>query len=107
MSLRRRSPRPIAGALDGMRRTWEPDTPVARVQTTWNAMSEVWREVVGEYVAERATPRKVANGVLTVSCSESVVADTLSLEAADVLSRLNERLDGDPIVRLRCVTSGA
>ena len=107
MTLRRRSPRQIAGALDGMRRAWEPDTPVARVQTSWSALADVWTEVVGAYVAERATPRNVAGGVLTVACSESVVADTLSLEATDVLSRLNERLDGDPIVRLRCVTTGA
>ncbi len=106
MSFRRRAPRQIAGALDGMRVAWEPDTAVAKVQSTWDALSDVWQEVVGEYVAARATPAKVANGVLTVKCSEAVVADTLTLESGDVLERLNQRLSGDPITRLRCVTTG-
>jgi hypothetical protein len=42
--------------------------------------------------------------VLTVSCSESVVADTLQLESERVLERLNGQLEGDPITRLKCVT---
>lgn len=107
MSLRRRSPRQIAGAIDHMRREWEPDTPMARVQSTWSGLAEVWEEVVGEYVAARAKPVRVANGTLTVACSEAVVADTLTLEAAEVLARLNGQLQGDPIARLRCVTSGS
>jgi predicted nucleic acid-binding Zn ribbon protein len=90
-----------------MRETWQPDTPVAKVQSAWDALAGVWAEVVGEYVADRARPAKLTNGVLTVRCSESVVADTLTLESQDVLERLNQRLSGDPITRLRCVTTGA
>jgi predicted nucleic acid-binding Zn ribbon protein len=89
-----------------MRGAWQPDTPVAKVQSTWDALSGVWAQVVGEYVADRATPAKVSNGVLTVRCSESVVADTLTLESQDVLKRLNEHLGGDPIARIRCITTG-
>jgi predicted nucleic acid-binding Zn ribbon protein len=89
-----------------MQEAWQPDTPVAKLQSTWDALSSVWAEVVGEYVADRAEPSKVTNGVLTVRCSESVVADTLTLESEDVLTRLNERLSGDPIMRLRCITTG-
>lgn len=106
MSFRRRAPRPISGALEGMRGTWQPDTPVAKVQSTWDALSSVWTQVVGEYVADRATPSRVTNGVLTVRCSESVVADTLTLGSQDVLKRINERLGGDPITRIRCITTG-
>jgi predicted nucleic acid-binding Zn ribbon protein len=90
-----------------MRGAWQPDTPVAKVQSTWDELSGVWAQVVGEYVADRATPAKVSNGVLTVRCSESVVADTLTLESQDVLKRLNEQLGGDPIVRIRCITTGS
>jgi hypothetical protein len=89
-----------------MRGLWQPETPVAKVQGTWDALAGVWPQVVGEYVAARAKPVKVTGGVLTVRCSEAVVADTLNLESEDVLSRLNEHLSGDPITRLRCVTSG-
>jgi predicted nucleic acid-binding Zn ribbon protein len=89
-----------------MRGAWQPDTPVAKVQSTWDALSSVWAGVVGEYVADRAEPSRVSNGVLTVKCTESVVADTLTLESQDVLKRLNERLSGDPITRIRCITTG-
>lgn len=106
MTFRRRAPRPIGNALDGMRQAWQPDTPVAKAQSTWDALSSVWGQVVGEYVAERARPSKVTGGQLTVRCSEAVVADTLTLESRDVLERLNERLSGEPITRLRCITTG-
>jgi hypothetical protein len=90
-----------------MRGAWQPDTPVARVQSTWDGLADVWPEVVGDYVADRAEPATVMNGVLTVRCSEAVVADTLTLESQDVLQRLNERLGGEPITRIRCITTGA
>jgi hypothetical protein len=89
-----------------MRGAWQPETAVAKVQGIWDTLAEIWPEVVGGYVAERAQPVKVTGGVLTVRCSEAVVADTLSLESEEVLSRLNEHLGGDRITRLRCVTSG-
>jgi hypothetical protein len=107
VTFRRRAPRPISSALEGMRGAWQPDTPVARVQSTWDGLADVWPEVVGDYVADRAEPATVMNGVLTVRCSEAVVADTLTLESQDVLQRLNERLGGEPITRIRCITTGA
>jgi hypothetical protein len=107
LSFRRRSPRALSGALERLQGEWQPDTPAARVQSAWSSLADVWEEVVGSYVAQRAEPQRVAGGVLTVRCSESVVADTLNLESADVLARLNGRLEGDPITRLRCVTGSS
>ena len=107
MSLRRRSPRPIAGALATMRGTWQPPSPLGRAQTAWNEIGRVWEEAIGEhgsYIVERTRVVSLRAGVLTVSCSEAVVADMLTLEATQVLGRLNNRLEGDPIVRLRCIT---
>jgi predicted nucleic acid-binding Zn ribbon protein len=106
MSHRRRAPRPVSGPLDALRGGWQPDSPVARVQTTWSSLGEVWASVVGEYVAARAQPASVTAGVLTVRCSEGVVAEELNLQSEDVLARLNERLGGDPVTRLRCVMGG-
>lgn len=107
MSLRRRSPRPIAGALEAMRSAWQPASPLGRAQTVWDEIGRIWTEVLGEhgtYIVERTTPVSLKAGVLTVRCSESVVADTLELESARVIERLNERLEGDSVRRLRCVT---
>jgi predicted nucleic acid-binding Zn ribbon protein len=58
----------------------------------------------GPYIVERTSVVSLRAGVLTVSCSESVVADTLQLESERVLEQLNSQLEGDPITRLKCVT---
>jgi predicted nucleic acid-binding Zn ribbon protein len=92
-----------------MRGNWQPVSALGRAQTAWDEVGRVWADVVGEhgtYIVERTTLVGLKGGVLTVSCSEAVVADTLGLESERVLMRLNERLAGDPIMRLRCVTGG-
>jgi predicted nucleic acid-binding Zn ribbon protein len=107
MSLRRRSPRPLAGALEAMRGNWEPVSPLGRAQTAWDEIGRVWEEVIGAhgpYIVERTEVVSLNGGVLTVRCSESVVADTLELESERVLERLNGRLAGAAITRLKCVT---
>lgn len=107
MSLRRRSPRPLSGTLDAMRGDWQPASPLGRAQTAWDEIGRVWEDVIGahgSYIVERTKVVSLRAGVLTVSCSESVVADTLELESERVLERLNSRLSGESIKRLRCVT---
>jgi hypothetical protein len=107
MSPRRRSPRPIAGALEAVRGSWQPPSPLGRAQTAWDQIGRVWAEVIGAhgpYIVERTSVVSLNAGVLTVRCSESVVADTLQLESGSVLERLNSQLEGDPITRLKCVT---
>ncbi|MDE3130460.1 MAG: DUF721 domain-containing protein [Acidobacteriota bacterium] len=107
MSARRRAPRPIAGALQTLRGAWQPASPLGRAQTAWDQIERVWIEVIGAhgpYIVERTRVVHLKAGVLTVSCSEAVVADTLQLESERVLERLNSQLDGDPVERLKCVT---
>ena len=110
MSLRRRSPRPIAGALETMRGSWQPSSPLGRAQSAWDEVSRAWTEVIGAhgpYIVERTKVVSLRAGVLTVSCSESVVADTLAAESERVLELLNGQLEGDPITRLKCVTGSS
>lgn len=107
MSHRRRSPRPISGALDQVRGTWQPASPLGRAQTAWDEIGRVWAEVIGAhgpYIVARTSLVSLKAGVLVVSCSESVVADTLQLESERVLEQLNSQLEGDRITRLKCVT---
>jgi len=107
MSPRRRSPRPIAGALERARGGWQPPSPLGRAQTAWDEIGRVWAEVIGAhgpYIVERTSIVDLRAGVLTVRCSEAVVADTLQLESERVLESLNRQLEGDPIRRLKCVT---
>ncbi|MGH2860943.1 MAG: DciA family protein [Solirubrobacteraceae bacterium] len=107
MSLHRRSPRPITASLEAMRGSWQPPSALGRAQTAWDEIGRVWAEVIGAhgpYVVARTSVVSLRAGVLTVRCSESVVADTLQLESEQVLERLNSQLEGDPITRLKCVT---
>jgi predicted nucleic acid-binding Zn ribbon protein len=107
MSPHRRSPRRISGALESVRESWQPPSPLGRAQSAWDEIGRVWAEVVGAhgpYIVERTSVVSLRAGVLTVRCSESVVADTLQLESERVLEQLNGQLEGDPITRLKCVT---
>jgi predicted nucleic acid-binding Zn ribbon protein len=92
----RRSPRPLALALESVRDELAPETLLADVQ-------RVWRDVVGEAIAAEAQPTAERSGVLTVSCSAAVWAQELDLMATTILDRLNRALGGPRIGRLRCV----
>jgi hypothetical protein len=106
MSPRRRSPRPIAGALARIRGDWQPPSPLGRAQSAWDEIGRVWADVIGAhgpYIMERTTLVSLKAGVLTVSCSEAGVAESLQVESERVLVRLNDQLEGEPVLRLKCV----
>lgn len=96
MSQYRRSPRPLALALDHMREELAPDTLLAEVQ-------RAWPHAVGETIAAEATPTSERGGVVTVSCTASVWAQELDLMAPVLLERLNRWLRRGQVSRMRCV----
>jgi predicted nucleic acid-binding Zn ribbon protein len=96
MTRSRRSPRPLATALEAARENWAPATLLAEVQ-------RVWPRVVGAAIAAEAQASSERAGVLTVSCSASVWAQELDLMAPAILGRLNGALRSGHIERLRCV----
>lgn len=98
MTPSRRRPRPLAVALDGIRSELAPQTLLADVQA-------VWPSTVGPVIAAQAQPVSERAGAVTVSCAASVWAQELDLMAAAIIERLNRALEGDRIVRLRCVTT--
>ena len=97
MTAYRRSPRPMALALNQIQAELEPDTVLAEVQ-------RIWPRAVGAMIAEEAQPTAERAGVVTVSCSASVWAQELDLMAPAILGRLNELLRSARVSRLRCVT---
>jgi predicted nucleic acid-binding Zn ribbon protein len=92
----RRSPRPLALALDHIRDELAPESLLADVQRAWPT-------AVGPTIAQEAQPTAERAGVLTVSCSASVWAQELDLMAPTILERLNRLLDAGKVSRLRCV----
>src|SRR5579884_1242953 len=97
MSPYRRSPRPLASALEQIRDELAPATLLAEVQ-------RAWPDAVGPTIAAEATPTSERGGVLTVSCSASVWAQELDLMGPEITRRLNTEIPDNGITRLRCVT---
>lgn len=95
--MRRRGPRPIASALDGIAKGASPPTVLARVQACWN-------EAVGAAIAGEAQPVGERDGTVTVACRSAAWASELDLLGPELIAKLNDALegaDGGPVSRLR------
>jgi predicted nucleic acid-binding Zn ribbon protein len=95
--VRRRGPRPLSAALEGVVADAAPPTLLARVQASWP-------ETVGAAVAAEAQPVSERGGALTVTCRSGTWANELELLAPELLGRLNAALggtDGGPLTSLR------
>ena len=99
MTLYRRSPRGIAGALAPLRDGWAPETVLAEVQ-------RVWSDAVGPVIASEAAPVSERAGVLTLACRSASWAHELDLMAPSLIDRVNELLRRGRIARVRCISGG-
>jgi predicted nucleic acid-binding Zn ribbon protein len=93
----RRAPRELGIAVEGLTAALEPGTALAKAQ-------RVWREAVGDVVAAAGTPTAEREGVLTVTCSDSVWSAELEMLGAQLTEQLNAALGERLITRLRCRT---
>ena len=82
---RRRAPRPAAAGLREALARAAPRTPLAAVQSEWEA-------AVGPRVAAVARPVAEREGAVVVGCADSVWAQELDLMQTQLLERLRERL---------------
>jgi predicted nucleic acid-binding Zn ribbon protein len=93
--LRRRTPVPLAGAVEALAATLEPVTPLAVVQRAWPG-------AVGPAIAAECAPVSERGGVVTVVCGSAVWAQELALMAPDLVAQLNAALGEDRVAELRC-----
>jgi predicted nucleic acid-binding Zn ribbon protein len=101
--VRRRAPRRLSLALDGVLERSEPATLLGRAQG-------VWGEVAGPGLVRVSQPVSERDGVLTIACESAVWAHELELLGPDLLTRMNEALgarDGATLERLRFVVGSA
>lgn len=91
---RRRGPEPLADALRDAVAGAAPDTLLARVQA-------VWPEVAGVAIATEAGPASEREGTVTIECSGAIWAQELTLLEADLVARLNARLEPVQVRSLR------
>lgn len=91
---RRRNPFPLADALAEFTDSIQPSTPLATMQKAWPGL-------VGETVAKWSTPVSESGGVVTVECSDSMVAHELSMMSADLLEKLASQVPENRPKQLR------
>jgi predicted nucleic acid-binding Zn ribbon protein len=91
--MKRRAPRPIAVALEGVVERAEPATLLARAQGVWAAAA-------GPELAGFARPVAERDGVITVACESAIWAQELELLGPDLLARLNAALAGADTLRV-------
>ncbi len=96
--MRRRSPRPVAQALEALTSRLAPATVLAEVQ-------RAWPDAAGAF-AQEARPVAERAGVVTVACASAVWAQELDLLAPRVVAALNERLGRDAVTGLRVTARG-
>lgn len=89
--MRRRSPRPVAIALEHLTDSLAPATLLAEVQ-------RAWPEAAGAAFTGSSEPVSERDGVVTVACVSAVWAQELDLLSERVIERLNDAL-GRPAVR--------
>jgi predicted nucleic acid-binding Zn ribbon protein len=92
--MRRRGPRPVGLALDGLTDAIAPATLLAEVQ-------RVWPRVAGERFARAAEPVSERDGVITVACESAVWAQELDLLSERVIAAVNEAIGRPAVRRLR------
>jgi predicted nucleic acid-binding Zn ribbon protein len=91
--MRRRAPRPVGEALEGLTAALAPATLLAEVQ-------RAWPQAAGSF-AGHAEPVAERDGVVTVACVSAVWAQELDLMSERVLDRLNAALGRPAVRRLR------
>ncbi|MBM3472420.1 MAG: DUF721 domain-containing protein [Armatimonadetes bacterium] len=78
----------------------------ARVRVKERLAALVWRECVGGFYAERTLVTRVERGIMWVWCSSPALAHQLSLDAEEIIRRLNAQLAGDYVKEIRPTTTG-
>ncbi len=57
-----------------------------------------WSEIVGEEIAKRSSPEKLARGILYISVSSSTWANELSLMSVQLIEKINA-FAGEQVVK--------
>ena len=90
---------PIGAALDNLVSRSEGRT---RVRERLAAL--VWRDAVGDFYAERTRVNKVRHAIMWVWCDSPALAHQLSLDAKEIIRRINTELSGPVVKEIRTST---
>lgn len=95
---RRRAPRPLGIALEALTGRLAPATLLGDVQ-------RVWEVAAGAAIAREAAPVSERAGTVTLECSSAVWMAEIDLIGPELVARLNARLGGERVSKVRCVAT--
>jgi predicted nucleic acid-binding Zn ribbon protein len=78
----------------------------ARVKAKEPLAALVWPECVGPFYARRTHVTRVGRGIMYVWCGSPALAHQLSLDAPEIIRRINAELNGEYIQEIRPATTG-
>jgi predicted nucleic acid-binding Zn ribbon protein len=96
--MRRRTPRPLAGAVGALAERLRPATPLGVVQG-------VWAQAVGPALAARAEPVAEHDGTLTVLCASGAWAQEVELMGPALVAAVNGALGEERVRAVRCTAT--
>ena len=96
--MQRRSPRPVATAVEALTRRLAPATLLADVQRVWPA-------AVGAAIAGAARPLSERDGTVTVLCTSAVWMQEIDLMGPVLVDALNDALGSERVRAVRCVAT--
>ena len=96
--MRRRAPRPLAGAVEALTQRLAPATLLADVQ-------RAWEEAAGPAIAREARPVSEREGTVTLLCSSAVWMQEIDLMGPVLVDALNEALGAERVRAVRCTAT--
>ncbi|HWI06755.1 MAG TPA: DUF721 domain-containing protein [Solirubrobacteraceae bacterium] len=93
--MKRRAPRPLAGAVEALTQRLAPATLLADVQRAWEGAA-------GPVIAREARPVSERDGTVTLLCSSAVWMQEIELMGPVLVDALNEALGCARVKSIRC-----
>ncbi len=97
-----RQPRPLSEPLDRLL-----DDLAGVSASTVEAIIERWPAIVGEALATRSAPVKLADSVLSVRTDDAVVASELRWLEPTIVERISELAGGPPLAGVKVLVGPA
>jgi hypothetical protein len=94
-------PRSIAALIPGVARN-----AFSRAAPGVGQLMEAWAGIVGPRLAVATTPRRLAQGTLTIGCSGPMAMELQHL-STELIGRINQYLGAQTVHRLRFIQMGA
>jgi predicted nucleic acid-binding Zn ribbon protein len=64
-------------------------------------LPELWKEIVGDVIAERAKYKKFSDGIIYIATASSTWRTELQLRSEDIIKQLNQKLGNEKVKEIK------